>query len=1152
LNSGLQILILTKKLNTHKKMKHQNYFKKTATAVICALVLAFTAQAQTQVTEGLKTPRLNTGQRNTIQTSNNPYAKGQVIYNTDNNCLEYWNGTKWASLCLGTANISLGGNPCGAYDPANPPLAAADGSGTPCTFTPTDDPACVVPSGQAYQVYLTAGAAYATLAIDELTSAFSVTFSENNSANTRIAVVRVVNNCSGEFQDFLFTQAGASCPSSISPFHIKNYPTNDLCGGAVQAEVELNGQSGVSQTGIEYIWEYGGVVVHTGDVWKDITRAGHYKVWAGLLGCGSAAEFDVTGTNTSSQQTPVISATNGGVLCSGGNVYLNVENSSAGGGDAEVWYHNGHMSTIGNPSPLSGAAAAGEWYMAWQNNLTSCTTRGSNVITLTDQTSGAAALPAPVATVNGQPLTAALTICKNGTLELKVTNAAVYPTGTVFEWFDNGVSISSSTDAVIYTVAGNKTSMRLAVKASNNSNGCPNTVQSAPQNVTLTAPAATTINNGAAKAPICGATPATLSATNTSGAAYEWFRGGAIIGGATAATYSTSQPGTYTVRYKDANACFATVSAPITVEQSAAIDISWVVEPVTPVNTGDSKNYSVDAAPAPDTYQWSSSNTTVATVTPIGNGQTANVNFLTDGVTTIRATATNSCGSQFVEKAITASQGCTPITSVSLTPAGGSVIKKYFDISGNPKTAGDGSASFSVAKNNGSADNVFYEWYVGSTKQSNTSSSFTYNITTPAVSGDYLIKGAVGNNCTPTALQTTAATVRVVRDAAPDVSGKYLLSGKTCFDVKRGNYDVTCGLEAQRTDGFASTKTFTYTFSSPTGSSYTNLTFDWIDNDGLLASDPTYAGNVLTVVFKNNINSIAAGVTKLNPKKLTIIPKYKDNTSIDRQIELLVSVQDCACGCTVKSTLPGGWLTFMCYNLGADPDMSIAQQMAFTPKKQPTASDDTTHAVYGYLHQWGRVADGHQKRNSEAMLGPYTGAFDSNGQIPSSATAYYGKHVFDVMHVYYDWRTPQLPTLWNSGTTAVPVKTPNDPCPPGWRVPTQLEWSSIFNGSGANFSIYSSWASVLSSGNRVRWSGSSSTPGIEITTDGITTSLFLPTTGVRSSASSALGSSVSYGFYWSSTVNGEGSYNLSFLNGSVTPADHNYRSAGFSVRCVAE
>ena len=80
-----------------KLKKHK--IQKLAITISCALLFAvFTAQAQ-DVTLGLKTPRLTTTERDDIQAGSNPYVKGQLIYNTDINCLEYWNGTKWVSLC---------------------------------------------------------------------------------------------------------------------------------------------------------------------------------------------------------------------------------------------------------------------------------------------------------------------------------------------------------------------------------------------------------------------------------------------------------------------------------------------------------------------------------------------------------------------------------------------------------------------------------------------------------------------------------------------------------------------------------------------------------------------------------------------------------------------------------------------------------------------------------------------------------------------------------------------------------------------------------------------------------------------------------------------------------------------------------------------
>jgi hypothetical protein len=59
------------------------------------------AFAQQQLIQGQRMPRLTTEQRDQINT-NNVQAEGQIIYNTDINCLEYWDGNAWRSFCENT------------------------------------------------------------------------------------------------------------------------------------------------------------------------------------------------------------------------------------------------------------------------------------------------------------------------------------------------------------------------------------------------------------------------------------------------------------------------------------------------------------------------------------------------------------------------------------------------------------------------------------------------------------------------------------------------------------------------------------------------------------------------------------------------------------------------------------------------------------------------------------------------------------------------------------------------------------------------------------------------------------------------------------------------------------------------------------------
>ena len=170
---------------------------------------------------------------------------------------------------------------------------------------------------------------------------------------------------------------------------------------------------------------------------------------------------------------------------------------------------------------------------------------------------------------------------------------------------------------------------------------------------------------------------------------------------------------------------------------------------------------------------------------------------------------------------------------------------------------------------------------------------------------------------------------------------------------------------------------------------------------------------------------------------------------------------------------------------------------------------------YGALYQWGRKADGHESRTSATTTTLAT--TDTPGHSDFILTS----------SSPYDWRSPQNEFLWNSGTEIAPVKTANDPCPAGWRVPTQTELASLGDGE---------WQT---------------TPAGRIFSDGSNT-LFLPAAGYHSANSSALYNVGSNGAYWSSTVNSTNAYNFYFSSSSVSATDNDDRGLGFSVRCVAE
>jgi uncharacterized protein (TIGR02145 family) len=192
----------------------------------------------------------------------------------------------------------------------------------------------------------------------------------------------------------------------------------------------------------------------------------------------------------------------------------------------------------------------------------------------------------------------------------------------------------------------------------------------------------------------------------------------------------------------------------------------------------------------------------------------------------------------------------------------------------------------------------------------------------------------------------------------------------------------------------------------------------------------------------------------------------------------------CASGPTlvVDVTSPTG-KTWMDRNLGATQ----------------VATSSTDAAAYGDLYQWGRGSDGHQCRTSATTT-----------TLSASDTPAHGNFIL-APSAPYDWRSPQNVNLWQG------VNGVNNPCPIGYRLPTEIEldaertsWISN-NSAGA----YASLLKLTATGSRVYNTGSFANVG-------------------------------TYGYYWSSAFSGT---LLLFLNSNAY-AEINNLAYGRSVRCI--
>jgi hypothetical protein len=853
-------------------------------------------------------------------------AIGMVIYNTKKTTKGaqgvtgkfVWNGKRWCALAIDGGMMSIT-----KFNNLNSPYLGApnheiDADKPETSRVSIENAGCDMAGS--YVFALIAGTDYAQVSpVSSINPDFSVEFNSNETGFERKAIVLVTDPC-GKTGTFVFSQKPAKCESTITPDISVYFDSTLHTNGAVYACLWRLSNT-TNNDKIEdhrYYWILNNTTVATG-AGVTLTNTGTYLVYVDQIGCGVPGKLTVIAGSAAAPAPKHIIVNNEGIICGqNGKVKLSALNAA---GSTIWWFKDGIRKGSGEFYEAAGESGAGVWFAVTADSIGNVS-KESNQVVVSYQSAGAS-IPEPDAYVNDVSFSGGgkITLCAEGTLKLEIKNRADY-VNPVFTWYANDQVLGESDGQAIYVVPSNVESIILSVKATV-IGSCPSSAASSELIVDrVHTPAATVINGGATNAYICGNNPAVLNVAVQNGSKYEWFLGDVktAIAGADTSRYDAPVAGIYSVRYQNAQGCWSRISPGIHVIQSNPVNLRWDVKPESTANYGSSETYSVLAAPNAFEYAWSSNDSSIATITPIGDGSSAIVIYgstpKTDFVITV--TARNGCGETILPSpAIHVQAGCIAVSSLVVNSAV-SEIK-----------LGE-SATYSVTVNTGSGP-FEYQWYLnGNVVPGATGNTYTV---TPAAVGSNTIYVNVKNTCTASGINSLPVTLKV--NYNPDVISSIPPSGvhtifmdqKTCLDVHKTGDTGTNSWQGDRLplnvrpNDFSTLNGSTYNFSykfagSGNGYSVSNVTYMYSDPNNVVSEVIGNGTNMAVLKFKSDIVDRATGRAKGNAIKITLYAiytisgnHYKDSVDI--------SIQDGACGCPAKMSATT-WKMDFCHVPGAD------------------------------------------------------------------------------------------------------------------------------------------------------------------------------------------------------------------------------------------
>jgi len=303
------------------------------------------------------------------------------------------------------------------------------------------------------------------------------------------------------------------------------------------------------------------------------TTSGTYAVSSSAWSFCSTVQSNTVVVTVNPLPAASISAAGPTTLCTGGSVVLN---ANTGTGLNYQWKKDG--TNISGATASSYTTNSSGVYTVLVTNSLNCNST-SNALTVTTISTPSA----PVASTSGST-----TFCQGGSVTL--TSSAT--TGN--QWYNNGTLISGATGQNYIAVA-------TGLYAVNSTSGTCSSTLSNSVSVTVNPLPTASITAGGSTAFCTGATGVVLNATAGAGLNYQWKKDGINISGATAAAYTATVSGSYSVAVSNSSNC-TNISSAIQVTSNpipSTPSISWNGTQLTTTATGVSFQWYLNGALIP-------------------------------------------------------------------------------------------------------------------------------------------------------------------------------------------------------------------------------------------------------------------------------------------------------------------------------------------------------------------------------------------------------------------------------------------------------------------------------------------------------------------------------------------------------------------------